>query len=79
MGKRYSIQLDEEHSARLEALAARAQVRPGTLARLLLSGANRGGRPQPGDSHRDPRRRPGSFRAPPRGAHRCPGRPEEAG
>ena len=39
MGKRYNIQLDEEHSARLEALAARIHVQPGTLARSLLSTA----------------------------------------
>ena len=39
MGKRYNILLDEEHSARLEALAARAHVQAGTLARSLLSTA----------------------------------------
>jgi predicted transcriptional regulator len=39
MGKRYNIQLDEEHSARLEALAARTHVQAGTLARSLLSTA----------------------------------------
>jgi hypothetical protein len=39
MGKRYNIQLDEERSARLEALAARTHVQPGTLARSLLSTA----------------------------------------
>jgi len=39
MSKRYNIQLDEEHSAKLEALAARTHVQPGTLARSLLSTA----------------------------------------
>jgi predicted transcriptional regulator len=39
MGKRYNIQLDEEHSARLEALAERTHVQAGTLARSLLSTA----------------------------------------
>jgi hypothetical protein len=39
MGKRYNIQLDEERSARLEALAARSHIQAGTLARSLLSTA----------------------------------------
>lgn len=39
MSKRYNIQLDEEHSARLEALAQRTHVQAGTLARSLLSTA----------------------------------------
>lgn len=39
MGKRYNIQLDEQHSARLEALAARTHLQAGTLARSLLSTA----------------------------------------
>jgi hypothetical protein len=39
MGKRYNILLDEQHSARLEALAARTHVQAGTLARSLLSTA----------------------------------------
>jgi hypothetical protein len=39
MGKRYNIQLDEERSARLEALAERTHVQAGTLARSLLSTA----------------------------------------
>jgi predicted transcriptional regulator len=37
MGKRYNIQLDEERSARLDALAERTHVQAGTLARSLLS------------------------------------------
>lgn len=39
MGKRYNIQLDEEHAAKLESLASRTHVQPGTLARSLLSTA----------------------------------------
>ena len=39
MSKRYNIQLDDEYSARLEALAERTHVQPGTLARALLSTA----------------------------------------
>jgi hypothetical protein len=39
MSKRYNIQLDAEHSAKLEALAARTHVQAGTLARSLLSTA----------------------------------------
>ena len=39
MSKRYNIQLDDEYSARLEALAERTHVQPGTLARSLLSTA----------------------------------------
>jgi hypothetical protein len=39
MAKRYNIQLDEEYSARLEALAARTHIQAGTLARALLSSA----------------------------------------
>jgi predicted transcriptional regulator len=37
MGKRFNIQLDDEHTEKLEALAARTHVQPGTLARSLLS------------------------------------------
>lgn len=39
MSKRYNIQLDDEHSAKLESLAARTHVQAGTLARSLLSTA----------------------------------------
>jgi len=39
MGKRYNIQLDEEHALKLESLASRTHVQPGTLARSLLSAA----------------------------------------
>ncbi len=39
MAKRYNIQLDEEYTARLEALAARTHIQAGTLARALLSSA----------------------------------------
>ncbi len=39
MSKRYNLQLDEVHSVRLEALAARTHVQAGTLARSLLSTA----------------------------------------
>lgn len=39
MGKRYNIQLDDEYSAKLESLANRTHVQPGTLARSLLSSA----------------------------------------
>lgn len=48
MSKRYNIQLDEEHSARLEALAARTHVQAGTLARSLLSTAIDEADPSPG-------------------------------
>ena len=37
MSKRYNIQLDEERSARLDALAERTHIQAGTLARSLLS------------------------------------------
>jgi len=47
MGKRYNIQLDEERSARLEAIAARTHVQPGTLARSLLSTAIDEAEPDP--------------------------------
>lgn len=39
MGKRYNIQLDDEHSAKLESLATRTHIQAGTLARSLLSTA----------------------------------------
>lgn len=39
MSKRYNIQLDDEHSTKLESLAARTHVQPGTLARSLLATA----------------------------------------
>ena len=39
MGKRYNIQLDDEHAAKLERLATRTHVQAGTLARSLLSSA----------------------------------------
>jgi predicted transcriptional regulator len=39
MSKRNNIQLDEEYSARLEALAERAHMQAGTLPRSLLSSA----------------------------------------
>ncbi len=36
-GKRYNVVLDDEHAARLNDLAARLYVQPGTVARSLLS------------------------------------------
>ena len=36
-GKRYNVVLDEEHAARLNEMAARLYVQPGTVARSLLS------------------------------------------
>lgn len=36
---RFNVQLDEEHAARLHAIAERTYVQPGTLARSLLSAA----------------------------------------
>ena len=36
---RFNVQLDEEHAAKLRALAARTHVNPGTLARSLLATA----------------------------------------
>ena len=36
---RVNVQLDDEHAARLYALASRTYVQPGTLARSLLSTA----------------------------------------
>ena len=36
---RFNIQMDEEHAAKLRALAARTHVNPGTLARSLLATA----------------------------------------
>ena len=39
MARHYNIQLDEEYTARLEALAARTHIQAGTLARALLSSA----------------------------------------
>lgn len=39
MTKRYTIQLDDERSTRIEALAERTHIQAGTLARSLLSTA----------------------------------------
>ena len=36
---RFNVQLDDEHAAKLHALAERIYVQPGTLARSLLSTA----------------------------------------
>lgn len=36
---RFNVQLDEEHAAKLHAIAERVYVQPGTLARSLLSTA----------------------------------------
>ena len=36
---RFNVQLDDEHAARLHAIAERTYVQPGTLARSLLSAA----------------------------------------
>jgi len=47
MRKRYYIQLDAEHSAKLEALAARTHVQAATLARSLLSTAIDEANPDP--------------------------------
>lgn len=38
-GKRYNVVLDEERTARLNEMAARLHVQPGTVARSLLSTA----------------------------------------
>ena len=38
-GKRINVVLDEEHSAKLQDLARRMYVQPGTVARSLLSTA----------------------------------------
>lgn len=38
-GKRINVVLDEEHAARLNEMAARMYVQPGTIARSLLSTA----------------------------------------
>jgi predicted transcriptional regulator len=38
-GNRFNILLDDEHAARLQRLAARTYLNPGTLARSLLSTA----------------------------------------
>lgn len=39
MSKRFNIQLDDERAGKLEALAMRTHVQPGTLARSLLCAA----------------------------------------
>ncbi len=36
---RFNVQLDDEHAAKLHAIAERVYVQPGTLARSLLSAA----------------------------------------
>jgi predicted transcriptional regulator len=36
---RFNVQLDDEHAAKLHALADRAYIQPGTIARSLLSTA----------------------------------------
>ena len=36
---RFNVQLDDEHAAKLHALAERVYVQPGTIARSLLSTA----------------------------------------
>ncbi len=38
-GRRINVVLDEEHAARLNEMAARMYVQPGTIARSLLSSA----------------------------------------
>jgi predicted transcriptional regulator len=38
-GKRFNVVLDEEHAAKLQDMAARMYVQPGTVARSLLSNA----------------------------------------
>ena len=38
-GKRINVVLDDEHAARLNEMAARMYVQPGTIARSLLSTA----------------------------------------
>jgi predicted transcriptional regulator len=38
-GKRINVVLDPEHAAKLQAMAARMYVQPGTIARSLLSTA----------------------------------------
>ena len=47
MSKRYNIQLDAEHAAKLEALAERTHIQAGTLARSLLSTAIDEANPEP--------------------------------
>lgn len=47
MSKRYNIQLDDEHAAKLEALAERTHIQAGTLARSLLSTAIDEANPDP--------------------------------
>lgn len=47
MSKRYNIQLDAEHAAKLEALAERTHIQAGTLARSLLSTAIDEANPDP--------------------------------
>lgn len=47
MSKRYNIQLDEERAIKLESLASRTHVQPGTLARSLLSTAIDEADPEP--------------------------------
>ena len=37
--RRFNVQLDDEHAAKLHAVAERVYVQPGTLARSLLSTA----------------------------------------
>ena len=36
---RFNVQLDDEHAAKLHAIAERVYVQPGTMARSLLSAA----------------------------------------
>lgn len=38
-GKRYNVVLDDEHAARLNEIASRLYVQPGTVARSILSTA----------------------------------------
>lgn len=38
-GTRFDVQLDDEHAAKLHAVAKRVYLQPGTVARLLLSAA----------------------------------------
>lgn len=47
MSKRYNIQLDAEHAAKLETLAERTHIPAGTLARSLLSTAIDEANPSP--------------------------------
>lgn len=44
---RFNVLLDEEHAAKLHALAARTHVNPGTIARSLLSTALEQADPDP--------------------------------